>query len=185
MREAARRSCLPPGAWRRLGAARLGHSRPKRCCFPRVAWMVWLTGLLVIWVRGCACLLPPRVRTWRLRPRASTTVAYAVCRAQAHAHLCPAFAHLARCVSASAFLAQAACCRMFGASFCMFPISAAMDSLCCKRRIPELPEPPASDPREELVGPIPRAPLYDDQGFCLTPTGRNRRPRTYDTDSLG
>ena len=30
--------------------------------------------------------------------------------------------------------------------------------------------------------PLPRAPHYDDEGFCLTPNCRNRRPRTWDPD---
>ena len=61
-----------------------------------------------------------------------------------------------------------------------------MGSVCCsKRRVPELPVQPtfstdARAPSEEEVGPIPKAPLYDSEGHCLTPQGRNRRPRTYD-----
>ena len=36
---------------------------------------------------------------------------------------------------------------------------------------------------EELLR-LPRAPLYDDEGFALSPGGRNRRPSTYDHDVL-
>ena len=30
--------------------------------------------------------------------------------------------------------------------------------------------------------PLPRAPHYDDEGFCLTPNCRNRRPLTWDPE---
>ena len=64
--------------------------------------------------------------------------------------------------------------------------SVAMGSACCsKRRVPELPAQPSSPtgvrtPSEDMVGPNPKAPQYDSEGHCLTPQGRNRRPRTYD-----
>ena len=52
---------------------------------------------------------------------------------------------------------------------------ATMGSFCCKRRAKEVLEP------EVLVGPIPTAPRYDDEGFCLTPVnGWNRRPVTHE-----
>ena len=45
-----------------------------------------------------------------------------------------------------------------------------------------VPEPLACDPEDKL--PLPKAPRYDDEGFCLTPAGRNRRPCTYDSSQL-
>ena len=31
---------------------------------------------------------------------------------------------------------------------------------------------------------LPKAPRYDDEGFALSPGGRNRRPSTYDYEEL-
>ena len=48
----------------------------------------------------------------------------------------------------------------------------AMGSFCCKRRAEVLEQP------EPIT--IPKAPRYDDEGFCLTPRCRNRRPLTHE-----
>ena len=32
---------------------------------------------------------------------------------------------------------------------------------------------------ETLVEPAPTCPVQDDEGYCLSPTSRRRRPRTY------